>query len=134
VFGADSLGAREIRLNKATAHSWLVFAARGQRLQVDFADFDAFLHWVELARLGSRHPAHPTAESSSDPVNLVLSLFNDRATSRVNDVSSVLIRDAALWALASERSERVVKRASNRNEAEEALLRRVSEIGWARLP
>lgn len=145
VFRADALDAREVRLNKATAHSWLVFAARAHRLRVNLDEFDGFLHWVEVTRLGYRHTARPTAAFSPDSTSLVLSLFNDRATSRVNDVSSVLIRDAALWILASQRSERVavpesaeflsaVEMASTQNEAEEGLLRRAVETGWASLP
>jgi hypothetical protein len=59
---------------------------------------DDYLGWFERTRVMAR-----SSDTQLPPPDLVgLAVFNDRATARVNDVSSVVLRDAVLWALARE--------------------------------
>jgi hypothetical protein len=99
LFGLPSLDDPRVRLNKATAHSWLCFVARGLRMSNWQLD-DEFVSSVERRR--ARH-RRPHVEEMSDDVSSrddgLIALLNDRATSRVNDVTSVVLRDAILWIL-----------------------------------
>lgn len=100
LFGLPSLASSDIRLNKATAYSWLCFVARSHRHAVNLEQsLDSFLKQTELLRL--RMKSSPANEyASGDKLQVLLvPIFNDRATARVNDVSSVLLRDAILWLL-----------------------------------
>lgn len=89
------------RLSRATLHSWLLFLLRNQKIEKtalsDFlicfetmrSDFDSGIS----TDLYSRY-------AISDNLDLLIStsyVFNDRASSRVNDASSVIVRDLVLW-------------------------------------
>lgn len=97
---ADPLPTHTPKLNKATLYSWLVFWAR-LNMAVPPSDLARFLRAFE-------HNRTQTAESANSgsfnifivPSSAVISLsrvYTDRATARVSDVSSVLLRDFALW-------------------------------------
>jgi hypothetical protein len=76
--------AGRIRLNKASLLSWLLFYSRGDNSE----DKREFLGVFEF-----QGPVKPGA-------NLAIgakSLFNDRASGRVTDISSVFLRDVCLW-------------------------------------
>ncbi len=92
--------------NKATAFSWLFFLSR---LSLDFerdpecimslADFYVMF---EDARVQSRQSTTSFSPSkilvvSPDITSFLLRAYNDRSTSRVTDVNSVLVRDIVLW-------------------------------------
>ncbi|SER05284.1 DUF262 domain-containing protein [Actinokineospora terrae] len=86
------------RPNKATIHTWLCMAAKLHRhssLDVYGAALADIIDLVEQSR------AKPGP--SLYRARHVLSVFNDRATSRVADVSSVVLRDLTAWMLFVER-------------------------------
>jgi hypothetical protein len=98
-----------VRFNKATFQSWLCFVAaldrekhNGQPVQ----HLDTFLHWFELSRANVKagheavvKPVEARMILSNAQLDRLLLIFNDRATARVADVLSVLIRDLILWLL-----------------------------------
>jgi hypothetical protein len=81
-----------IRFNKATLYSWLCFIAAAidpqasPKLSPEM--LGGFIGSFESRRTDTR-ASHADA---------LLALFNDRATSRVADISSVLARDFVVWA------------------------------------
>jgi hypothetical protein len=80
-----------IRFNKATLFSWLCFLVRAEHASsMDHQDIAYFMLDFESKR-GS-----PRMLPSEQKMYLIQT-FNDRASSRVSDVSSVLLRDAILW-------------------------------------
>lgn len=81
------------KLNKATLFSWLLFFSRlensdSTRVLSFFGRFEGLR--ARVSRAGVGYVADPLISS-------LLISFNDRATSRVSDVSSVQIRDFVLW-------------------------------------
>ncbi len=92
------------RLNKATFYSWLLFFARLIKTD-DLKKVAQFFVFFETERLGIGFNAdagpyefgrmNDNGQHSSLPL---MSLYSDRASSRVADVSSVVLRDFALWA------------------------------------
>lgn len=74
-----------VRLNKASALSWLLFYARSGT-DPEYIDF--FERWARIADLSG---------PSGDFIYEAVSVFQDRASLRVTDVSSVAYRDFALW-------------------------------------
>ncbi len=92
-----SIDAGVSKLNKAAFYSWLLFLARLESMDIElvvkfFAHFEsvrgAFHNFDDgMYAIGSRPRSFP-----------LMLLFSDRATARVSDVSSVLLRDLALWA------------------------------------
>lgn len=102
VFGARSLDDPAIRLNKATAHSWLLYVARAAACRPAPPMFDDYFDWFERFRAHQREMAR---QDPDDPLVVAVTIFNNRATARVNDVSSVLLRDVILWALSVREAE-----------------------------
>jgi hypothetical protein len=99
--GLPSLARPDMRLNRAMLHSWLCFVARGLLANQTLGALDSFVPDVEIGRLSikgaSEFGDRPTKDAGS--YTLAYGILNDRATSRVNDVSSVLLRDSVLWSL-----------------------------------
>ncbi|MGM1052864.1 MAG: DUF262 domain-containing protein [Pseudomonadota bacterium] len=95
--GAIASSNGSIRLNKATLWSWVLFVAVYNRLGgiKDYSLLGDYLTWFEESRVSMKGLG---LDSSFDPLS-VISVFNDRAASRVADVSSVVIRDLILWGL-----------------------------------
>jgi hypothetical protein len=91
-----------VKLNKATLLSWLLFYARfGEREAKP--DFMAFIE-----KLKTRQTSEPQLSAVNPQLRLdsvppfvagCISVFVNRSSLRVSDVSSVLYRDFALWAL-----------------------------------
>lgn len=89
------------RFNKATLYSWLIFLARGIRASLpelsnsawiaSFMDF--FVNSEVQASLG----LIGGPDNSAEALSVLLPVYGDRATSRVADVSSVVLRDAVIW-------------------------------------
>ncbi|WCB93803.1 hypothetical protein DSM104299_02519 [Baekduia alba] len=78
------------KLNKATLFSWLVFTHAAQRMDVPVDS--AFVGYFEEARRAAK-----TALSEIRPdLRSVFRTYNDRASYRVNDTLSILLRDLAL--------------------------------------
>ncbi len=86
------------RLNKATALSWLIFFSRIVGIE-DINELARFFLSFELTRQGiieAEHNENDLRRRENPLASLVL-IYNDRATARVADVSSVLLRDLILW-------------------------------------
>jgi hypothetical protein len=92
-----------VKFNKATIYSWFLFAIRGAKLGE--AGFTAevlshFLAWFEFQR--SIVTSMDTEETHGKPTERFLAemirIYADRSAARVADVSSVVLRDAAIWA------------------------------------
>lgn len=82
-----------IRLNKATLHTWLLFTAQLEKLGL----LERLASAVERV-ISDIETARWTSGRSSDPsIAGLMSVFQDRSTARVADVSSVLIRDVITW-------------------------------------
>lgn len=86
------------KFNKASLYSWLVFLVRGyldgqrrDQLSNDFASFLGFFHdeTVEWVRELERR--------AIDSIFWLYKNYEDRSASRVADVSSVVLRDLAIW-------------------------------------
>lgn len=90
--------------NKATLFSWLYFITDNRWVGAPLysAFFDAFINAFESYRSGSRTAkfAHLSSDGSAPMITPTIReavlIFNDRASSRVNDVSSVILRDLCL--------------------------------------
>ncbi|WP_165952637.1 DUF262 domain-containing protein [Kribbella albertanoniae] len=87
--------AEGVKPNKATIHTWLCVAAklhRSDSLSALGEVLDSTMLWVEQSRfLRDMHARMgPTASGT-------LAVFHDRSTSRVADVSSVILRDLTAW-------------------------------------
>jgi hypothetical protein len=88
-------GAVGVKPNKATVHTWFCLAAEAATrgaLDTHEAPLAEGISWIESRRFLKS----PTDEPD---VNVLLSVFHDRATSRVADVSSVILRDMCAWML-----------------------------------
>ncbi|WP_339487898.1 DUF262 domain-containing protein [Pseudomonas sp. RL_5y_Pfl2_70] len=86
------------KFNKATLYSWLIFAVRGVSLGVfnqnSSKTIGQFLRYffyrgIELILEDKR--------SETYPMHILLPIHDDRATSRVADVSSIILRDFVIW-------------------------------------
>lgn len=82
---------QKFKLNKATLYSWLIFLSRIPSNAENQAQF--FLPRFESQRLKSASYEDSHSSPRPDPI---LSVYADRATSRVSDVNSVILRDLAL--------------------------------------
>ncbi|MEZ5290948.1 MAG: DUF262 domain-containing protein [Vicinamibacterales bacterium] len=107
-FFAEARGVlkQSIRLNKATLFSWWCFIALGQRRhrgQFRLDLFAAFLEFFEAYR--NRHsrsffkiPLPDERVREDDPfLTNLMTVYSDRAASRVADPSSIVARDAVIW-------------------------------------
>lgn len=86
------------KFNKATLYSWLIFIARGLSsgaFQGDASSSIAdFLTYFSAITVGA---ARPMQDFSYPQMSRLLTVYEDRATSRVADVSSIVIRDLVIW-------------------------------------
>jgi hypothetical protein len=90
------------RFNKATLYSWIVFLVRNINGRVvhpiaadDLAEFLAFFEDQRL--LGSLGLGATKKEVAGLDLEWLFQTYDDRATSRVADVSSVILRDVVIW-------------------------------------
>jgi len=138
LFSQQCLGRDDVRLNKATTHSWLCFAARGLRAGQSLDQFDAHILRIESARNTANSVAVAGKQRQNEEI--LVRIFNDRATSRVNDVSSVILRDVILWVTFAIEHDcqlpnlhilvSTVERISQRSLAGRILLDAATEVGW----
>lgn len=95
---------KEARFNKATLLSWLIFTSSfTQHGRYDLLDYygPSFMSWFEEYRGSHQYDLAALKGFSSLVINEInsvelISIFNDRSTSRVLDVSSVIYRDLIL--------------------------------------
>ena len=102
VFASGQLLIKEarVRFNKATFYSWLVFLAR-LRVSTEFGlNIAHFLVEMEVWRTSVRRGVeinHPAGIPKDPFFDALIGVYNDRAGSRVSDVSSVVLRDVVTW-------------------------------------
>jgi Protein of unknown function DUF262 len=93
------------KLTRATVHSWLLFLTRFEsydaQLSID-ALTNFFVYFEQFRQAHINNDSLPDSGSllekqSNSIIYAQLFVFNDRASSRVNDVSSVVLRDLILW-------------------------------------
>lgn len=93
------------KLTRATVHSWLLFLTRFEsydaQLSID-ALTNFFVYFEQFRQAHINNDSLPDSGSllekqSNSIIYAQLFVFNDRASSRVNDVSSVMLRDLILW-------------------------------------
>lgn len=82
-----------VKFNKGTLQTWLVYASWAPRQTGSLPN--QLLSTFERLRLAVRR-GDPEALSLPRPLRSILGLYDDRASYRVTDVSSVLIRDLAI--------------------------------------
>jgi hypothetical protein len=90
------------KFNKATLFSWLIFVARGflsAKPPLRSGDLKLFLSYFEKTRRQALHdPAASTRLLAHiAPAGRLFTIYETRASARVADVSSVLLRDAIIW-------------------------------------
>lgn len=91
------------KFNKATLFSWLLFLVRIRQLGDGSLCQDKliadFLRFFEGQRAGTSmgFSSEPPATWGNWSADWLLKCYVDRSTSRVADVSSVLLRDLAIW-------------------------------------
>ncbi|WP_134734201.1 DUF262 domain-containing protein [Amycolatopsis nivea] len=84
--------------NKATIHTWLCMAAKLHRHDLLGSYGSGLADVIELVE-----QSRVKSDLTTGRARAVLTVFNDRATSRVADVSSVVLRDLTAWMLFSDR-------------------------------
>jgi len=92
---------RSVRFNKATLFSWLwMLVSAGEAAHSHAEGIGRLISAVELGRRKPIQdvPALDGGLSSRELLTELLLVYQDRATSRVGDVLSVLARDFVLWA------------------------------------
>lgn len=105
LFGeAGKLTISRPRFNKATVYSWLIFLVRGlvsvpqEFMQPKIiADFMGYFESERIfCSIGS---SKGTTQSIAHQMNAewLFSTYDDRSTSRVADVSSIILRDLVIW-------------------------------------
>lgn len=88
----------EMKFNKATLSTWLLFTARCLMRDYDWMSAEIlanFMDYFESARLLG--PLQSEQIASLVPSEWLFNVYGSRSTARVADVSSVLLRDATLW-------------------------------------
>ena len=90
------------RLNKATLFTWLMFAMHFERANRSSAKLARFLAVFEQHRANESPTVADFRRSQITKLSWrteasLLRIFSDRSSSRVSDVSSVILRDLILW-------------------------------------
>lgn len=98
---------RNIKFNKATLFSWMCFLIviyRQTAIELPTKLLGNFINKFEISRESFKKSSSPIQleyytfpNDNYDFMDDLLSLFNDRASARVNDVSSVITRDFIIW-------------------------------------
>jgi len=129
-FGAALRRIDRVRFNKATLFSWLVFVHSTSWKDQELADF---IRIFEGIRLGEGNFGAAPEEYA------IVRVYSDRASYRVLDVSSVLLRDLVLHTAYEVRRESAGPASEvipllggiyDEEDAERTLLRFIDETGW----
>lgn len=100
VAAADNGQAPSPKFNKATLFSWLIFLVRGSlsgNLPQSDRDLSHFLTYFETARNTAFHDPRPALIAGLVAAPRLFTIYETRASARVADVSSVILRDAVIW-------------------------------------
>jgi hypothetical protein len=101
---SNCLASRESpsKLNKATISSWLIFIYRAIRLGFDLETVLEFYSQFEYLREHHEYiidkEAIPNGMTHAFLIK-IMQIYQDRASSRVADTSSVILRDIILWGM-----------------------------------
>lgn len=88
------------RFNKATLYSWLIFIIRANsRAEFDARVLADFMHFFEDESVNVELGLSSVKVLPERTLEWIYRTYLDRSTSRVADVSSVVLRDYALWTL-----------------------------------
>jgi hypothetical protein len=105
LFSKARFSAQKLKLNKATLLSWLLFYCRFEKATPPI-DYLAFFEGTKTENRNDGPKQGITADSNLYPSyhpssfeRDLLNLFIDRSSLRVSDVSSVVYRDFAIWAI-----------------------------------
>lgn len=89
------------KLNKSTLYSWLFFICTAMsEKSIPTNALQSYFIYFESIKSSNIEVIVP-AKMTSKTITALLSIFNDRASSRVADISSVKLRDIILWAIFS---------------------------------
>jgi hypothetical protein len=90
-----------LRLNKASFHSWILFVDNLIEHNISTDTLADFIEEFETSRNNEELDlfSHPKFKATSHGLEQAQQIFTDRSTSRVADVSSVLLRDIVLHGL-----------------------------------
>jgi hypothetical protein len=98
LFAESSTISPKPKFNKATLYSWLVFVVRGILLGAfNDSTSDYIGQFLTYFWLRGIEVAQVESIPGSYPVHTLIAIYEDRATSRVADVSSILLRDFIIW-------------------------------------
>ncbi|MBU9402260.1 DUF262 domain-containing protein [Burkholderia multivorans] len=141
----------EVKFNKATLSTWLLFVSRCLIRGYDWlsaAKLAGFIDYFESARiLGS---LQSDLIASLAPADWLFNVYESRSSARVADVSSVLLRDATLWLVFNDYVAKKVadvtrpnidgirnafdgKAEAGQSLEDDLIARRLTENGWGRL-
>jgi hypothetical protein len=100
-FSAAREAASVVKLNKATLLSWFLFYARAtdRKEETDYLREFEIARQIHANKSSSLKLPHHGARNELNKGADYVRLFVDRASLRVSDVSSVVYRDFALWAV-----------------------------------
>jgi hypothetical protein len=88
------------KFNKATLFSWLMFIVRSiTRTPLSRQNLAEFLQFFETFRKNASRETEwgERLVANSVPAGKLFSIYESRASSRVADVSSVILRDGIIW-------------------------------------
>ena len=80
-----------VKLNKATALTWLIFIYRFKKASINE---DCLLNFFDDFEFGKDN-----YKNQNTLISLIYSVFHDRSSARVADTSSVILRDMSMWSL-----------------------------------
>jgi hypothetical protein len=100
--GAESKRALSLKFNKATLFSWLIFLVRGLisgNTVIHGHELGDFLNYFQTTRNRAFHDRGSALPQFGHlvPLGWLFSVYETRASARVADVSSVILRDAVIW-------------------------------------
>ena len=140
------------KFNKATSFSWLIFLVRAELRGVEGPSADelaGFIAFFEKSGKSSSGRSENVQVMGSLSGARLIATYENRSSSRVADVSSVILRDAVLWLMYETFSElagnstrfetldlnRIHKsfQLSQDSNDDDVIARRLLEYGWGRL-
>jgi hypothetical protein len=102
LFRCISLRKTNTKLNKATIFTWLIFIFEYKELIGNAFDITIYFDYFESIRERTSLFSEPNfipKGITSDGMLQAIQIYQDRASSRVADVSSVVLRDLVLWGM-----------------------------------
>lgn len=90
----------EVKLNKASTLSWMLFIYSYKKYFCNDSRLEEYFRYFESIKGGIKTSDSPIIVPKGvtrNLINKVLDVYQDRASSRVADTSSVILRDLSLW-------------------------------------